>query len=86
MYLKVLDRLSSLSYDESDLVTSHDHLEETAASATAASVSAHAGRSALRSVALVGDDVIDRGLSVAEQKSEKVAAKEGQVKQFETVV
>jgi hypothetical protein len=66
----MLNSLSSLSDDESDLVTSHDHLEETAASATAAattSVSAHAWRSALRSVALVGNDVIDRGLRVTKK-------------------
>jgi len=62
----VPDSLSTLSDDESDLVSGDHHLKETRTSTAAASTTVvllvRAGRAAMGAVALVGDDVINRGL------------------------
>lgn len=67
-YLKVPDGLSSFSDDETDLMAGDHHLEEASSTGTAMVRLVLAGRAAVRSVALVGNDVLDGSLGIAEQE------------------
>ena len=70
----MFDGFSSLSNDKSDLMTGDNHLEEAASTATAAStvLPTHTGRPAVDTVTFVGDNMVDGGFCVPENKFIKV--------------
>jgi hypothetical protein len=65
-FLKVPDGLSSLSDDQTDLVTGDHHFEEARSSSTAVVRLVLARRATVGSVALIGNDVLDGSLGISD--------------------